>query len=55
MAEREQEGQDYFFDNSLYNVQKDMGAVKHAFVLSMYALMKADEKALNKAYNWAMY
>ena len=32
-----------------------MGDVKHAFILSMYALMKVDSKALNKAYNWAMY
>ena len=51
----EQEGQEYYFDNSLYNVQENMGFVKHAFILSMYALVKVPSKALNQAYNWAMY
>ena len=51
----EQEGQDYYFDNSLYDVQDNMGFVKHAFVLSMYSLMKVRSKALDHAYNWAMY
>ena len=53
--ENENGGQDYYFDNSLYNVQEFMGFTKHAFILSMYALMKVDSKGVDKAYNWAMY
>ena len=55
MTANESEGQDYYFDNSLYNVQELMGFVKHAFVLSMYALMKVDSKRVDKAYDWAMF
>lgn len=32
-----------------------MGFVKHAFVLSIYCLIRAPEKPLNDVYNWAMY
>ena len=55
MTANESEGQDYYFDNSLYNVQELMGFVKHAFILSMYALMKVDSKGVRHAFNWAMY
>ena len=40
-----------FFDINIYNPQQDMGYVKHAFVLSMYALMRCKEKPVNEAYN----
>ena len=32
-----------------------MGFVKHAFVLSIYCLIRAPEKPLDDVYNWAMY
>ena len=32
-----------------------MGFVKHAFILSMYALMKVDSKGVDNAFDWAMY
>ena len=31
-----------------------MGFVKHAFVLSMYTLMRCTEKPINEAYNYAI-
>ena len=31
-----------------------MGFVKHAFVLTMYSLMRCTEKPINEVYNWAM-
>ena len=31
-----------------------MGFVKHAFVLSMYCLMRAADKPINKLYDWAI-
>ena len=55
VSENESQGRDYYFDNSLYNVQELMGFVKHAFILSMYALMKVDSKGVRHAFNWAMY
>ena len=47
-------GGDYF-DNSTYDVQRNMGFVKHAFVLFMYVLMRAHEKPIDEVYNWALY
>ena len=31
-----------------------MGFVKHAFVLSIYCLLRADSKPIKEVYNWAM-
>ena len=31
-----------------------MGFVKHAFVLTMYSLMRCGEKNINEVYNWAI-
>ena len=33
----------YFFDNETYDAQTNMGFVKHAFVLTIYALKRASE------------
>ena len=32
-----------------------MGQVKHAFILSMYTLLRAQSKPIDEVYDWAMY
>ena len=43
-----------YFNIDYYNPQQLMGFVKHAFVLTMYTLMRCGEKSLDEAYNWAI-
>ena len=43
-----------YFNIDFYDPQKLMGFVKHAFVLTMYTLMRCGEKSLGEVYNWAI-
>ena len=53
--ERQPSEEGDYFDIDTYNPQHQMGFVKHAFVLSMYVLMRLNDKNISEVYNWALY
>ena len=46
--------QNDLFGNETYNVETHMGFVKHAFVLAIYCLMRAQDKPIGEIYDWAI-
>ena len=48
-------GKDCFFGNEHYNVGHLMGLAQHAFILSMYCLLRAGDKPVESFFDYCMY
>ena len=48
------QGQGEFFGNEHYCVVRNMGLVKHAFILAFYCLNRAIDKPAEELYDFAM-
>ena len=53
--EEQKAGENLFLSNRVYNVNKNMGLAMHAFVLTMYCLLRAGDKPVETFYDYCMY